>query len=421
VDPTASFRLIAKDDTEVGIASANKNLQTLTGTVREARRVFSAFGVTIGVRAFANWISSALEAKDLTQAQIKDIAEAKEAVSELDQAWNDVARSMAKALAPSIANAAQELRELRQAFDPTDVEIYNKELSSTLETLGRLDTALSIQKSRLGKEGLIEQILDPMGREAAEGIANLERQIAEAQEHLRQLLLKPVVDPGEATDALQKQMQDFIDHNLLPELRTPKIELEVLPDFEKEAWDKEFAEWVNRNTLPVLLTPKIELEEIDLNPISDDLKELGNTLGRGLRASFKDFLTDADYSFRNFLQDMAAEFATSVIFSALATAFGGPATFLGGVFGGFKARGGPLDSGKWYVAGEHGPEPIWGGGAGAFAAGYGGGGMAIQLGDTYIDARGADPSLAARLPAILDASERRTVAKVSDLLSRKRL
>lgn len=36
-------------------------------------------------------------------------------------------------------------------------------------------------------------------------------------------------------------------------------------------------------------------------------------------------------------------------------------------FGGGKATGGPLAPGKWYVAGENGPEPIWGGGAGATA------------------------------------------------------
>ncbi len=43
-------------------------------------------------------------------------------------------------------------------------------------------------------------------------------------------------------------------------------------------------------------------------------------------------------------------------------------------FGGGKAGGGPLDPGKWYIAGERGPEPIWGGGPGAFATGYGAGG-----------------------------------------------
>jgi hypothetical protein len=39
-------------------------------------------------------------------------------------------------------------------------------------------------------------------------------------------------------------------------------------------------------------------------------------------------------------------------------------------YGGGRAEGGPIESGKWYLAGERGPEPIWGGGPGAFAAGW---------------------------------------------------
>jgi len=64
-------------------------------------------------------------------------------------------------------------------------------------------------------------------------------------------------------------------------------------------------------------------------------------------------------------------------------------SFLGGIgnlFGGFFAEGGPLQKGKWYIAGERGPEPIWGGGPGAFAAGY--------------DQGGADEQIVIRLPDI---------------------
>jgi len=46
---------------------------------------------------------------------------------------------------------------------------------------------------------------------------------------------------------------------------------------------------------------------------------------------------------------------------------GGLGSLLTDLFGGGKAKGGPLSVGKWYIAGENGPEPIWGGGAGAQA------------------------------------------------------
>lgn len=64
---------------------------------------------------------------------------------------------------------------------------------------------------------------------------------------------------------------------------------------------------------------------------------------------------------------------------------GGTGGLFGALFGGFKAKGGPLDPGKWYIAGEQGPEPIWGGGAGAFAVpsgaamGRSGGGASVNI------------------------------------------
>ncbi|MGI9160825.1 MAG: hypothetical protein ACR2K1_13830, partial [Saprospiraceae bacterium] len=85
-------------------------------------------------------------------------------------------------------------------------------------------------------------------------------------------------------------------------------------------------------------------------------------------------------------------------------------------FGGGKAEGGPLQQNKWYIAGEKGPEPIWGGGAGAFAAGYGGSGSSATV--INIDARGAtNPAeidqrvrqgLSQAFPAFLDAARRST-------------
>lgn len=87
-----------------------------------------------------------------------------------------------------------------------------------------------------------------------------------------------------------------------------------------------------------------------------------------------------------------------------------------GAYGGGKAGGGPLEQGKWYTAGEKGPEPIWGGGAGAFAAGYGsgssgGGGITFNM---PIDARGATQDAVKMLPGVIDAAVKRAVALVQD-------
>lgn len=74
---------------------------------------------------------------------------------------------------------------------------------------------------------------------------------------------------------------------------------------------------------------------------------------------------------------IAQAIVEALIFKAVMTALGMPAGGFGGglggfiagaLFGGGRAAGGPIEQGKWYIAGEKGPEPVWGGGPGAFAA-----------------------------------------------------
>jgi hypothetical protein len=94
---------------------------------------------------------------------------------------------------------------------------------------------------------------------------------------------------------------------------------------------------------------------------------------------------------------------------------------LGSAFGGGKAAGGPLQMGKWYVAGEKGPEPIWGGGPGAFASGYGGGGGGVTVdASTNVDARGASVELIKALPAILRRHADTVEARIVSGLQRRR-
>jgi hypothetical protein len=91
-------------------------------------------------------------------------------------------------------------------------------------------------------------------------------------------------------------------------------------------------------------------------------------------------------------------------------------------FGGNMASGGPLEQGKWYVAGEHGAEPIWGGGSGAFAMGYGGGGGGVNFAPVYnIDARGATQDAVKLLPQAMKQAHDAAVATIIDMKRRNKL
>lgn len=160
----------------------------------------------------------------------------------------------------------------------------------------------------------------------------------------------------------------------------------------------------------------------------DEMTVFADQAARNMQTAFADFLFDPFddgikgmlKGFVDVIRRMVAEAAAAKIFKAL---FGegeggssGAGNWLGaliGAFGGGKAMGGPLESGKWYIAGEYGPEPIWGGGPGAFAAGYGGLSKEIHVTNniTFNNVRDlTDEKMAVYAQRISDA----TVARIRD-------
>lgn len=166
-----------------------------------------------------------------------------------------------------------------------------------------------------------------------------------------------------------------------------------------------------------------ELQKEFTRSMFQNFSDLFMSIGNGA----DDFASSMLNAFKRVLADRATlEFfeLLSTLGGSLTTKSGGKgfAGFIGegltSLFGGTKAKGGPLDQGKWYIAGERGPEPIWGGGSGAFAMGYGGGrgaGSSVTI-NTHIDARNSTPDSLKLLPEIMkrnnDALEARIVGRL---------
>jgi hypothetical protein len=188
-----------------------------------------------------------------------------------------------------------------------------------------------------------------------------------------------------------------------------------------------------------------DLEEINLNAI-EAKKEVEKTFtsmsvfaeqaARNIENAFEDFFFDPFKNglkglglglidaFRHALASSAARqlleyFASFGKGGENAGKAGIVGSFLGAVFGGYKAQGGPLQPGKWYIAGEHGEEPIWGGGSGAFAMGYAGAGGTSVTQVNNIDARGATTDLIQQLPAVLQANNAALKADIIDTFNRR--
>lgn len=155
----------------------------------------------------------------------------------------------------------------------------------------------------------------------------------------------------------------------------------------------------------------------------DEMTVFADEAARNMQDAFADFLFDPFEDglkgmlrgFIDIIRRMVAEAASAKIFESIGGT-SGIGNFLGSLFGsssstsgdaldqmfslygGPKAGGGPLTPGKWHMAGEHGPEPIWGGGPGAFAMGYGGGGQSVSI---SIDARGSTQESVRMMPSIV--------------------
>lgn len=118
-------------------------------------------------------------------------------------------------------------------------------------------------------------------------------------------------------------------------------------------------------------------------------KEAAQILGQGFEEAIVSGskLTDV---IKQIGLDLAKLALRNMVTNPLIGALSG-SSFLGSIFGGFRASGGPVSGGKAYVVGEKGPELFAPSGAGSIIPNHAIGGAGGGGGNTYyIDARGAD-------------------------------
>lgn len=133
---------------------------------------------------------------------------------------------------------------------------------------------------------------------------------------------------------------------------------------------------------------------------------------KDLSKSSQEWATTMQTATRGFISDLiegksAAEAFSNVLSSiasklldvGLSNLFGSSGFNFGGLFGGARAMGGPVSSGKTYLVGENGPELFSPSSAGNITPNHQLGGVAGFTFAPVVDARGADEAAVARLDA----------------------
>lgn len=226
---------------------------------------------------------------------------------------------------------------------------------------------------------------------------------------------------------LSPEIRTFIENLERGEKLTESMRTEVEEQVDawreaKQLFDAGFIGADTLNRIDKEQLQPIEVTAKRLPKILDDSKSQWQTIGKSMGLSLQDSLANAmlgiETNWKAMIKSMLAHAAVSGFLNLLAGSatggFGKVLGFLG--FGGGKSVGGSIEPGKMYRV--HRDEWIVPSSAGSVVpAGAGGGSFNFN---TNIDARGADPSVLARMGPMLDERDKRLMARIQDLRNRGR-
>lgn len=394
-------------------------LRSLGEIENDAQRAAIAgrlFGQELGPKLAAA-LKGGSQALDQAREQVVGIIsdESVRKAEALDDAFKRMAATIGGPLKQAAINAAFEISRIFGYVEDDPQDVLNDKIAETELRIKSLQDSIARNKAVARHGGVLGAILGDDTLDA--DLARLSAGLVQAQMDLAVFQAAAATTGDVATAQFIEPMEtglkrigDLIDRL---ELKRPNIELDLLP----EDGLQEIGVGAKPISLDDLIKP-FPAAEVDrlFKPISDKGKETAIFVGQQFESAFADWILGTERSFGDLLKRMAAQMATSALFKGLATFFG-DGTFFSSFFGGARAEGGPVSGGKSYLVGERGPELFVPGMSGAIVPG--GGGMSVSITNS-IDARGADPSLISRLPAILEANNRKVKAEIQDLQRRAR-
>lgn len=418
---------IAPDEAFERIADGIAGIENPANRARAATELLGKSGAEL-LPLFSRGAAGIREAREeavrlgtaLSDADVQRLQEADDAIKALRQSFSGLATTLTAEVAPVLATVLNGMR----AYVSGD---FTKNLSAQLSDLSDRRNEL-VGQLRNMEEGWLSRFL--LGRGYDNAVAKTRAQLAAVEQQM---------------NAINSQLLK-IDQAGLDSAKNPL----TAPGFEPETKDDPFisgftdadherirmaAEWralvhefetgaADIDATTKWITESFDDMSVGVIDATDEMSVFADEAARNIQDSFAenifnsfdDGLDGMLKSFVDTLRRMAAEIAASQIMEWVGGKSGSEgvvgllSSVFSGAFGGPKAKGGPLDQGKWYIAGEHGPEPIWGGGPGAFAMGYGQG-ASVTVSNHY-DLRGSTPDVMRTLPSMLAARDEKLKADI---------
>lgn len=329
-------------------------------------------------------------------------------------AWADTVQGKVDGLVDGTRTALQKIAgtfkgvsdEVQKAIDELSKRTDRQEQSN--ELIGKSpgeQAALRAKADLLEKLGKEWDDLNAKEQEAAQTAIDHAKAIAEQGEAARKAQ-QAIRENQQIERQAAHEAEAFADHydrqikltteSLTHRAETYKFEIDAIGQtagaVARLRAEEQLRHEAERNNLPVTDAMLAQVNAIgeaaqkvaELKDAYNSLESVGKAVASSLESAFSRFIQKGQVDWRQAIQGMIGDLEKLAFRAALLPVFGGgqanPGGLFGnivtaglGLFGGGRAEGGPIEQGRWYIAGERGPEPIWGGGPGAFAAGYGGG------------------------------------------------
>ena len=384
-----AFKQLAPDQQFEALADAIHGINDPAERARVVTQLFGKAGADL-LPAFSDGARGIREARE--EAERLGISMSEETVAALQKGDDAIKKLSASwdAFMAKVAVGAVKLGEALDLIPKDEVGELKDELDGVLRVISMMGTA---------SEEALKPLLDHAEtlRRRIEGLSIMEsrgggasrRRQEESPGLTRDAAYDDLIHEVRITDAPRFEQAEY--------LRQQARDLEEYKEGLTEAY--EYNEFLSESTGKAIDSiAEANLESLDetmgalqygLDQTIESLEESTVVAEEFVRSSFShvsDLIASAGDGAEEFgdrmidtFKRVLADSATRELFNMIASwgksnsGAGGVLGWLGSLassFGGMKAEGGPLQSNKWYVAGEHGPEPIWGGGAGAFAMGY---------------------------------------------------
>ena len=432
-----SAKQLKADDPAEALRKVAVALSGFADDGKKARLVQELFGKSLkDVAPLLKDLSqqSSLHAS-ITRQQADEAERFVHALGEFDNAATRARQALVGTLLPGITEFIKQINAAREAHGGFMAALIAQNPTVALpanavEGLQKYEQALGDLNARLEKQ----RDLQAQGKGSAFAVLDLENKIAKTKELVRyyQILLgltdqagagRGRVNPnpasvgdifGDGGGKTKSSRDSSLTAEQIARLQVEADEQAAEDSAEAwKAWEKQQLADHKATTAAWALQWKQVFDEIDaeqeraiedgkafldtkVEEVSEFAKQarrnvqdaVGDTLFAGIEGRF----ADIDDLWRDLLRKMVAQALAANLNEAL---FGkGPGGgligefFKGTIFAGLFADGGFIPPGQWGIAGERGPEPVFGGSTGATVVPFGKGGAVIKAGDVVVNVDG---------------------------------